>query len=336
MRRRWRGPFKVLGLLVGLALLAAGLLRQDIERVLTQPNGAATFTLFEIRKGQGITAVAAALAQLGFLERPLYLRLEAMRLGLAGRLQAGVYELGPGLTPREMLRRFVRGEVKRYRFTVVEGSTFRALRTQIATLPGVAQTVTGLSDEALMERLDARGEPAEGRFFPSTYEYLHHDADITLYRRAHEEMRRVLAAAWKTRQTDLPFRSPDEALIMASIIEKETGLAPERAEISGVFMRRLRRGMRLQTDPTVIYGLGEDFNGNLRKDDLLRDTPFNTYTRAGLPPTPIALPGEAAILAALNPAPGNALYFVARGDGSHEFSATLAAHQRAVRRYQLQ
>jgi UPF0755 protein len=325
-----------MGLMVGLALLAAGLLKQDIERVLTRPIRAETPVLFEITKGQGISSVGAALAHLGFLERPVYLRLEAMRLGLAGRLQAGVYELGPGLTPREILRRFVRGEVKRYRFTVVEGSTFKSLRAQIATLPGVAQTVTGLSDEALLEKLGARGEAAEGRFFPSTYEYLHHTADLALYRRAHAEMRRVLGAAWKARQADLPYRSPEEALIMASIIEKETGLASERAEISGVFIRRLQRGMRLQTDPTVIYGLGKDFDGNLRKGDLLRDTPFNTYTRAGLPPTPIALPGEAAILAALNPSPGGALYFVARGDGSHEFSATLAAHQRAVRRYQLQ
>ncbi|MBM4228102.1 MAG: endolytic transglycosylase MltG [Gammaproteobacteria bacterium] len=326
----------MLGLLFGLSVLAVGLLRQDMERVLMQPIDVETPVLFEIAKGQGISAVAAALSGHGFLERPFYLRLEAMRLRLAGRLQAGVYELGSGLTPRELLQRFVRGDVKRYRFTVVEGSTFKSLRTQIAALPGVTRTVTGLSDEALMQRLDAGEEAAEGRFFPSTYEYLHHTEDLTLYRRAHAEMRRVLAAAWTARQADLPYRSPEEALIMASVIEKETGLASERAAIARVFVRRLQRGMRLQTDPTVIYGLGEDFDGNLRKGDLLRDTPFNTYTRAGLPPTPIALPGEAAIVAALNPAPGEALYFVARGDGSHEFSATLVAHQRAVRRYQSQ
>jgi UPF0755 protein len=199
----------------------------------------------------------------------------------------------------------------------------------------VKQTSTGLGDEALMAQMGSSGRAPEGRFFPSTYEYLHHTEDLTLYRRAHREMQRVLAAAWQARRADLPYRSPDEALIMASIIEKETGLAAEREQIAGVFVRRLQRGMRLQTDPTVIYGLGDGFDGNLRKRDLLRDTPFNTYTRAGLPPTPIALPGEAAILAALNPAPGKALYFVARGDGSHEFTASLAAHQRAVRQYQL-
>jgi UPF0755 protein len=307
-----------------------------MERVLSQEIPLEAPLLFEITKGQGITAVARALSGKGLLERPIYLRVEAVRLRLAGRLQAGVYELVPGLTPRDILQRFVRGEVKRYRFTVVEGSTFAELRARIASLPGVKQTSAGLGDEALMAQMGSSGRAPEGRFFPSTYEYLHHTEDLALYRRAYREMQRVLAAAWQARRPDLPYRSPDEALIMASIIEKETGLAAERAQIAGVFVRRLQRGMRLQTDPTVIYGLGDAFDGNLRKRDLLRDTPFNTYTRAGLPPTPIALPGEAAILAALNPAPGKALYFVARGDGSHEFTASLAAHQRAVRQYQLQ
>ena len=185
-----------------------------------------------------------------------------------------------------------------------------------------------------MSALGEPATPAEGAFFPSTYFYTHGTRDLALLKQARVQMQKVLAAAWNARATALPYTSAREALVMASIIEKETGAAEERAQIAGVFVRRLALGMRLQTDPTVIYGLGADFDGNLRRDDLRRDTPFNTYTRAGLPPTPIAMPGAASIAAALAPAPGEALYFVAKGDGTHVFSSSLAAHQRAVRLFQ--
>lgn len=335
MNKRWRKPLGALLLLTLLAGTGAGLVYRDMERTLKAQVSLPAPVLFEIARGQGISSIAAALAGRGWLGQPLYLRLEAARLGVAARLQAGVYEIENGMTPREMLQRFVRGDIKRYRYTVVEGITFEALRQQIAALPGIRHRTRDMDGPALMRELGAEEESPEGRFFPATYEYVHHAEDLTLYRQAYREMRRVLQQAWAARAPGLPYQSPDEALIMASIIEKETGLAAERTEIAGVFVRRLQRGMRLQTDPTVIYGLGAAFDGNLRKADLRRDTPFNTYTRGGLPPTPIALPGRAAIEAALNPAPGDALYFVARGDGSHAFSATLGAHQRAVREFQL-
>ncbi len=254
--------------------------------------------------------------------------------GLARSIRAGSYEVEPGITPRTLLDKMVRGDELLEQVRIIEGWTVRQMRAEIARAPNLRPASAKLSDAELMSALGAPGVPAEGRFFPDTYAYSRGVSDFTVLRRAHAAMQRHLEAAWAGRAPDLPLRSADEALILASIVEKETGRTDERLRIAGVFVNRLRIGMPLQTDPTVIYGLGERFDGNLRKRDLVADGPFNTYTRPGLPPTPIALPGEASLRAAVRPEPTRALYFVARGDGSSVFSDNLADHNRAVNQYQ--
>ncbi len=233
-----------------------------------------------------------------------------------------------------MLDRIVAGRVIQYPLTIVEGWTFRQLRQALAAHPQLTQTLAGLSDAEIMARLGRPGAHPEGWFLPDTYHFPKGFTDEAFLRRALTAMEQRLTQVWERRAPDTPLNDPYQALVLASIIEKETGVAAERAEIAGVFARRLRLGMRLQTDPTVIYGLGEAFDGNLRRRDLEADTPYNTYTRPGLPPTPIALPGLAALEAAAQPAAGDALYFVADGQGGHVFSRTLEEHHRAVRRYQ--
>lgn len=323
------------GALLLAALAASGWWAwQDMQRNLVSPIALPRPELFEIAPGTSITRIANAFAARGWLRHPLYLRVEATRAGLASRIQAGWYELRPGDTPRGLLERFVAGDVKTYAVTFVEGATVQQLLAQTATLPGLAHELEGMAPTRLLEALGSTGEAAEGWLFPSTYDYRHASSDRALLTRAHRQMVQVLEERWASRAPDLPYASPYEALVMASIIEKETARGDERPAIAGVFVRRLQRGMRLQTDPTVIYGLGSSFDGNLRRADLERDTPYNTYLRTGLPPTPICVPGEASIAAALHPAPGDALYFVARGDGSHVFSATLDAHNDAVHEHQ--
>ena len=255
-------------------------------------------------------------------------------LGKGGNLKVGVYRLDRPLTPLELYAKIERGEVVQAVVQFIEGKTWRDVRQVLAAQPLLKNDSAQLSDAELARAIGAEHDHAEGLLFPDTYFYAPHTSDIDLLKRAYRTQQQKLMAAWETRAPGLPYRTPYEALIMASIIEKETGAAFERPQIAGVFVNRMRRGMRLQTDPTVIYGLGERFDGNLRKVDLQRDTPYNTYTRHGLPPTPIAMPGEAAIQAALNPAKTDALYFCARGDGTHVFSSTLEAHNRAVNRYQ--
>lgn len=334
MSRAWRrGLLTVLVLLIGVAgaLYAAW---RDMERSLETPLTLRAPELFEIPSGTSITKIAHAFAQRGWLRHAIYLRLDATRAGLAARIQAGWYELTPGETPRDALRRFAAGDVKTYAVTFVEGSTADEILRQTRALPGLEIELKDATPARLMDALGGSDEPPEGWLFPSTYYYHHASTDRELLTRAHRKMRETLQKHWDARDKDLPYASPYEALIMASIVEKETGRADERAAIAGVFVRRLQQGMRLQTDPTVIYGLGSAYDGNLRRVDLERDTPFNTYVRSGLPPTPICMPGEAAIAASLHPAPGDALYFVARGDGSHVFSATLDAHNAAVREHQ--
>ncbi|MGN6513435.1 MAG: endolytic transglycosylase MltG [Lysobacteraceae bacterium] len=262
-------------------------------------------------------------------------QLLARELGAAGRIQVGEYALEPGTTPRALLQRMRDGKVISHRFTIVEGWTLRELRAALAKAQPLRHQAGDLDDAALMRALGHGGEHPEGRFLPETYAYVRGDSDLDVLRRAHAAMDKALDAAWETRADDLPLRSKYEALILASLVEKETGVADERPQIAGVFLRRLRLGMRLQTDPTVIYGMGTRYAGNIRKADLLADTPYNTYTRAGLPPTPIARPGKASLQAATHPAPGDALYFVAVGDGSgrHVFTRSLAEHQAAVQAY---
>jgi UPF0755 protein len=259
----------------------------------------------------------------------------AKQLGAAGRLQVGEYELEPGMTPRELLTAMRDGRVVQRRFTIVEGWNIRELRAALARAEPLQQETAALSDAGLMKALGHAGQHPEGRFLPETYLYTTGDSDLEVLERAYAAMEKALADAWSRREPDSVLRTPEEMLILASIVEKETGVAEERAQIAGLFERRLRIGMRLQTDPTVIYGLGADYDGNIRKRDLLADTPYNTYTRAGLPPTPIAMPGKDALDAVARPADGDALYFVAVGDGSgrHLFARTLAEHQSNVARY---
>jgi UPF0755 protein len=255
-------------------------------------------------------------------------------LGKGGTLKAGVYTLDKPLTPLALYAMIERGEVSQAVVQFIEGWNWREVRAALAAQPLLKNDSADMSDAEVLQAIGAEERHLEGLLFPDTYFYAPHTSDIQVLRRAYRLQHDKLMAAWEARAPGLPYRTPYEALIMASIVEKETGAAFERPQIAGVFLNRLRLGMRLQTDPTVIYGLGERFDGNLRKVDLQRDTPYNTYTRAGLPPTPIAMPSEAAIQAALNPARTDALYFVARGDGTHRFSSTLDAHNRAVDRYQ--
>ena len=255
-------------------------------------------------------------------------------LGKGSILKFGVYTLDQPLTPLALYAKFERGDVSQAVIQFIEGKNWREVRAALATQPLLRNDSAAMSDAELMHAIGAEESHPEGLLFPDTYFYAPHTSDLDVLRRAYRLQRDKLQAAWDTRAPGLPYRTQYEALIMASIVEKETGAAFERPQIAGVFLNRLRLGMRLQTDPTVIYGLGERFDGNLRKVDLQTDTPYNTYTRAGLPPTPIAMPSEAAILAALHPAKTDALYFVARKNGTHVFSSTLEAHNRAVNRYQ--
>jgi len=262
-------------------------------------------------------------------------RVLARQLQAAGKLQVGEYRLDPTTTPRELLIAMRDGKVSQRRFTIVEGWNMRELRAALSRAEPLRHETTQLDDVALMKLLGHPGQHPEGRFLPETYLYTTGDSDLEVLGRAHDAMDKALASAWEQRGEDTVLKTPDEMLTLASIVEKETGIASERPQIAGLFARRLRIGMRLQTDPTVIYGMGSRYNGNIRKADLLTDTPYNTYTRAGLPPTPIAMPGIDALEAVANPATGDALFFVAIGDGSgrHLFARTLAEHQANVGRY---
>jgi UPF0755 protein len=249
-------------------------------------------------------------------------------------LQAGEYILQQGLTPRTLLEQLVDGKVNQYELTLIEGHTFREMLQRIQDDPVLIHTLGDETDAGIMEQLEHPGQHHEGRFLPDTYYFARGTTDIDFLQRAWQAMNSALQTAWEKRSEGLPFDTPDEALVLASIVEKETGVATERPIIAGVFVRRLQKGMLLQTDPTVIYGLGETFDGNLRLRDLRSDTPYNTYTRKGLPPTPIAMPGVDAIHAVLHPAKGNSLYFVAMGEGRHYFSDTLKQHNLAVDKFQ--
>lgn len=291
--------------------------------------------LITVPAGADLAQVATRLANAGLVTNRLGFEWRVRWAGLAGALQAGTYEALPQDTLAQLLTKIVKGRTKTFTITFVEGTRFSDLRQVLDAHAYVVHNLAGRSDEEVMTALGVQGQAAEGWFFPSTYHFKADTSDLSLLKRAHERMQNLLDENWSQRAAQLPYKTPYEALIMASIIEKETARPEERPAIAGVFVRRLEKGMKLQTDPTVIYGMGASYDGNIRRADLERDTPYNTYTRKGLPPTPIALPSAAAIEAALKPAPGDALYFVARGDGSHQFSSSLAAHDDAVRRYQL-
>ncbi|EXJ15366.1 endolytic transglycosylase MltG [Imhoffiella purpurea] len=331
--------WRVLFIVLSLAILSfASGLTLDYYRFLKTPVSISgpTATL-DIPRGTSLRALSLDLGRRGILDRPYYFVALAYLDGQEGAIKAGEYALTPDMTPQALLERITSGKVIEYSLTIVEGWTFRqaleALDAQ-GTLDGAP--LSGLPEADLMERLGRPGQHPEGRFFPDTYRFPRHAERLDLLQRSLNRMDRILEEEWRKRQDDLPISTPYEALILASIIEKETAVAAERPRIGGVFVRRLRKGMRLQTDPTVIYGLGERFDGNLTRSHLRESTPYNTYVISGLPPTPIALPGREAIRAALQPESGESLYFVAKGDGTHVFSRTLGEHNRAVRRYILE
>jgi len=289
-----------------------------------------------VERGDSLPVVVRRLREAGVRTgEQIEWRILARQLGAAGRLQVGEYALGPGTTPRELLIAMRDGKVLRHRFTIVEGWNIRELRAALAKATPLKQEAATLDDAALMKALGHPGQHPEGRFLPETYLYTGGDSDLDVLKRAHDAMAKALEANWSQRHPGSVLKTPDEMLTLASIVEKETGIASERPQIAGLFERRLKSGMLLQTDPTVIYGLGASYDGNIRRRDLLTDTPYNTYTRGGLPPTPIAMPGVDALRAVANPAPGEALYFVAVGDGSgrHLFARSLAEHQANVRIY---
>ena len=287
-----------------------------------------------IEPGIAPREVAAAWVRAGVRAEPWALYQWFRFSGQARRIRAGSYELEPGITPRALLAKMVQGDEAFERVRLIEGWTFRQFRAELARAPHLKPASATLSDAELMAAIGEPGVAPEGRFFPDTYVFSRGVSDLTVLKRAAAMQRQRLDAVWAERAAGLPIQSADQALVLASIIEKETGLPADRGKIAGVFINRLRVGMPLQTDPSVIYGLGAGFDGNLRKRDLQADTPYNTYTRAGLPPTPIAMPGLASLRAAVQPEPTRALYFVARGDGSSAFSETLAEHNRAVNQYQ--
>ena len=287
-----------------------------------------------IEPGSSPSIVALAVADAGVKVDPLLLYWWFRLSGESRSIKAGTYEIEPGQTPRTLLSKLVRGEEALRSVTLIEGLTFSQIRQVLAKDGQLKQETSGLSADAIMQKLGKPGVNPEGRFFPDTYNFAKGSSDWVVLKQALRAMDKNLEAAWSTRMPDTPLKTPEQALILASIVEKETGQGRDRAEIAGVFVNRLKIGMLLQTDPTVIYGMGEKFDGNLRKRDLQTDTPWNTYTRPGLPPTPIAMPGRAALIAAVQPAQTKALYFVARGDGTSHFSATLEEHNRAVNKFQ--
>ncbi len=330
----WRTSLFIFVIAAGSLLTVLGI---DYRRFVTTPiTLPAQSMIIDIPKGASLHALARRMTEQGILRRPYYFMALAYLRDDQTRIKAGEFELTADMTPPRVLERITSGQVVEYSITLVEGWTFRQALATIDAHPRFGgDALASLTDEALMARLGRSGEHPEGRFFPDTYRFPGKTKGLDVLRRALQRMDRVLAEEWEMRRPDLPIATPYEALILASIIEKETAIPAERPRIGGVFVRRLQKGMRLQTDPTVIYGLGDRYDGNIRSKDLRESNPYNTYVINGLPPTPIALPGREAIRAALQPADGDSLYFVAKGDGSHEFSGTLDEHNRAVRRYLL-
>ena len=322
-------------ILVLLLIALGGVAGAGVYAWLHRPLPLATETVeVSIEPGTAPREIARQWVDAGVQASPLLLYEWFRWSGEARRIRAGSYEIGRGTTPLALLSKMVRGDETLATVRFNEGWTFRQVRSELARAEALKPTTASMTDADIMRALGAPGVSPEGRFHPDTYAYSKGSADLAVLRRAFKAMEKRLDAAWAERAPDTPLKSPEEALTLASIVEKETGRPADRALIAGVFVNRLRLGMPLQTDPSVIYGLGQSFDGNLRKRDLQADTPYNTYTRAGLPPTPISMPGKLALQAAVRPEPTKALYFVSRGDGSSEFSTSLPEHNRAVNRYQ--
>jgi UPF0755 protein len=291
--------------------------------------------IYDLKPGTSVIGLAGDLAAAGYLDNPLYFRLLAQYRGAAHRLKAGEYNIPSKITPSDLVTLFTGGEVIQHSLTLIEGWDFAQVLAAINRHEGLVHTLQDLSPKAIMQRLGYPGEHPEGRFYPDTYHFPRGTTDVEFLNRARQRLNAVLDHEWSLRDSNLPLGTSYDALILASIVEKEAALAGERAKIAGVFIRRLGKGMRLQTDPSVIYGMGNAYKGNITRRDLVADTPYNTYLHTGLPPTPICMAGKEAIRAVLHPADGSALYFVARGDGSHYFSATLEEHNIAVQRFQV-
>ena len=327
----------VLLLVLLLAAVAAVLVWNHYQAFASTPiSGMQPDQRIIVERGNGVPQVLRKLRALGVLQGyDIEWRMLARQSGAAGHLQAGEYAVKPGMTPAQLLMDMRDGKVVSFRFTLVEGWNIRDLRRALAKAQPLVHTIDAMSDVQLMTSLGHAGQHPEGRFLPETYQYNTGERDIDVLKRAYAGMQKALDAAWSSRIENLPFKTPDEALALASIVEKETGFADDRAMIAGVFVRRLEKGMRLETDPSVIYGMGDRYAGNVTKADLQADTPYNTYKRIGLPPTPICMPGEAALRAVTQPAAGQALYFVASGDGTGRslFADTYAQHQANVRAY---
>jgi UPF0755 protein len=320
----WLAIIAIMGLSAWMVYYAKSPLniRPDAQEITIQPNSS-------------LKSIAQQLVQQGVLKEAWPFVLLARVLRKEPYLQAGDYTLNKNINPYQLLLSLNHGKSTQGSITFIEGKTFKQMRERLATNKAIKHSIKSLSDKEVMQLVGKGESHAEGMFFPDTFYFDRNTLDTIVLKRSYEMMQSKLAKAWAEREAGLPYQTPYQALIMASIIEKETGQAHERAMIAGVFVNRLRIGMRLQTDPTIIYGMGDDYQGNIRRKDLLKDTPYNTYTRNGLPPTPIAMPGIASIQAALHPAKTKALYFVGKGDGSHVFSNNLADHNRAVVQYQL-
>jgi UPF0755 protein len=323
--------FGAIGVVAAVTIFGAGGLLYYAFATLPAVSGPIAFS---VKAGSSLRSAAEQMAQAGALRHPELFVAMARLLGEAGNVKAGSFELEAPLSPYRLLRRVTRGDYTLAAITLVEGWTFKQVRAALDAHPQVRHDTAGWSEAEILQRLGLEAPSAEGLFFPETYHFSEGTSDLAILRRAARLMDSHLAALWAERAPDLPLATPYEALILASIVEKETARPEERPLVAAVLANRLRRGMKLQADPTVIYGLGEEFDGNLRKRDLQRDTPYNTYTRPGLPPTPIAIPGLASLSAAVNPARSDVLYFVSKGDGTSHFSRTLPEHDRAVSRYQ--
>ncbi|MDM8547494.1 endolytic transglycosylase MltG [Candidatus Venteria ishoeyi] len=327
-----------LAILLSLLLISAGayaLYEYGLQRPLQLPQKT---TYYTINPGMGVNQIAVALVREKIFNYPNALAwvLWARSQGKGHQIKAGEYKILPGSNARQLLALFISGKTVQHAFVIVEGWTFKQLLSALQQTQNLNhQLPKNSAAKVVMQQLDLAGIHPEGRFFPDTYYFTANTSDIALLQRAYQKMQKEQQATWEQRSPDVQVKDKTAALILASIIEKETASPQEYTQISGVFSRRLKKGMRLQTDPSVIYGMGDNFKGNIRKADLQRDTPYNTYTRAGLPPTPIALPGRAALLAAVQPAAGNSLYFVASGNGRHYFSSNLSEHECAVMRYQI-
>ena len=336
-RHSW-GAFLSLFALSVITVLAAAVywLQSPMGFKPTSLNASSSVQVLDlaIEPGTSPKGVAQAIADAGADVSPELLRFWFRVSGQDRAIKAGSYEVTPEMSPRAVLNMLARGEETLRTVTLVEGWTFKQFKQALAKSDNLKLTTQGMTDAEIMAQLGRPNLHPEGRFYPDTYTYAKGSTDLAVMQRALKAMDRHLTKVWDQRKTTLPLTHPDELLILASIVEKETGRASDRPLISAVFHNRLKMGMRLQTDPTVIYGLGEAFDGNLRRVDLRTDTPYNTYTRGGLPPTPIAMPGKAALMAAIDPAPSNALYFVAKGDGTSHFSQTLNEHNNAVNKYQ--